>query len=106
MGGPGGKELKRSLDDQFFDLTCKVLNYAIEFQRSPGYSSLRFVDVLKGLVELQPEIEGISNVEFYQKVRDKLEARELLAGAESRANFLDDLLNLFVEEWKKIPPKK
>ena len=92
--------MKGSLDDQFFDLACRVLNYAIEFVNAPGYSSLRLVDVLKGLLDLQLQMEGVSRVEFYQKVREKLESRDLLVGAEERSKFLDELLTMFVDEWR------
>jgi len=101
VGKTGGKELKGSLDDQFFDLACRVLNYAIEFVNAPGYASLRLVDVLKSLIDLQPRIEGISRGEFYQKVRKKMESRELLSNAEARSKFLDDLLTMFVDEWRE-----
>ena len=100
MGEAGGNGLKGSLDDQFFDLACRVLNYAIEFVNAPGYASLRLVDVLKGLLELQPQIEGVSRGEFYEKVRERLESRELLRSAEDRSKFLDELLTMFVDEWR------
>jgi len=93
--------LKGSINDQFFDLACRVLNYAIEFVNASGYASLRLVDVLKSLMELQPQIEGVARGEFYQKVREKLESRELLVGAEARSKFLDELLTMFVDEWRK-----
>jgi hypothetical protein len=101
VGEAGGIELKGSLDDQFFDLACRVLNYAIEFVNAPGYASLRLVDVLKGLLELHPQMEGVSRVEFYEKVREKLDSRDLLMGAEDRSKFLDELLTMFVDEWRK-----
>ena len=90
-----------SLTDQFFDFACKVLNYAIEFVNAPGYASLRLADVLNSLLELQPQIEGTSREEFYQKVREKMESRQLLVGPEARSKFLDELLTMFVDEWRK-----
>lgn len=100
MGEVRGIDMKSSLDDEFFDLTCRVLNYAIEFVNAPGYASLRLLDIFKGLIELQPQIEGISKGEFYQKLRTKLESRDLLAEAEERSKLLDELLTMFVDEWK------
>jgi len=93
--------LKGSLDDQIFDLACRVLNYAIEFVNSPGYASLRLIDVLKGLLELQPQIEGVGRDRFYQKIRGALESRDRLVSAEDRSRFLDELLTMFVDEWRK-----
>lgn len=92
--------MKGSLDDQFFDLACRVLSYAIEFVNTPGYASLRLVDVLKGLIALQPQLEGVSRGEFYRRVWEKLESRDLLVGAERRSKFLDELLTMFVDEWR------
>lgn len=89
------------IDDEFFDLACRVLNYAIEFVNAPGYSSLRLVDVLNSLLDLQPQIEGVAREEFYEKVREKMESRQLLVGPEARSKFLDELLTMFVDEWRK-----
>ena len=101
MGAAGGIALKGNLDDQFFDLACRVLNYAIEFVNAPGYASLRLIDVLKGLLELQPQIEGVGRGGFYQKIRGALESRDPLMSAEDRSRFLDELLTMFVDEWRK-----
>ncbi len=92
--------MRGSLDDEFFDLTCRVLNYAIEFVNAPGYASLRLLDVLKSLIELQPRIQGVTRGEFYQRLRRKMESRELMAGAEESSKFLDELLTMYVEEWR------
>lgn len=92
--------MKSDLNDEFFDLTCRVLNYAIEFVNAPGYASLRLVDVLKSLIDLQPQIEGVSREEFYQKLREKMESRDLMADKEGRSNLLDELLAIFVDEWR------
>jgi hypothetical protein len=100
VGEVRGKGMKSSIDDEFFDLSCRVLNYAIEFINAPGYASLRLLDIFIGLIELQPQIEGISRGEFYQKLRIKLESRDLLAEAEERSKLLDELLTMFVDEWK------
>ncbi len=92
--------MNSDLDDKFFDLLCRVLNYAIEFVNAPGYASLRLVDVLKSLVDLQPQMKGVSRSYFYNKIREKLESRELLSSNEARSKFLDELLTMFVEEWR------
>ena len=92
--------MRSNLDDKFFDLTCRVLNYAIEFVNAPGYASLRLVDVLKGLLDLQQQIEGVSKGDFYQKLREKLESRDLMADEEKRSKLLDELLAACVDEWR------
>lgn len=89
------------LDEQFFDLCCIVLNYAIEFVESPGYASLRLVDVLKALIDLQFKMEGLHKSNFYHEVWDKLESRDLVADADERARLLDELLTMFLDEWRK-----
>ena len=96
----GGKDMKSDLNDKFFDLTCRVLNYAIEFVNAPGYASLRLVDILKSLIDLQPQIEGASRREFYQKLREKLDSRDLLADERGSSKLLDELLTIFVDEWR------
>jgi len=93
--------LSATLDDQFFDFAVRVLNYAIEFVNMPGYASLRLVDVLKGLVDLSSRIEGVNRKEFYEKVKERLEGRKLLVDAKQRSMFLDELLSMFVDEWRK-----
>ena len=84
-----------------FDLSMRVLNYSIEFVNSPGYASLRLLDVLQGLVGLSLKMEGLSNREFYSNLQKKLEERRLMADSKERAKFLDELLAMFVEEWRK-----
>ena len=61
--------MSESLDDKFFDFAFQVLNYAIEFVKSPGYSSLRLTDVLEKTVNLGLEIEGVERKEFYEKIK-------------------------------------
>ena len=97
--------LNPNLDEQFFDLCCRVLNYAIEFVESPGYASLRFVDVLKALIELQFKMEGLQKSVFYDEVWEKLKLRDLMANKDERSKLLDELLTMFVEEWKKTSSK-
>ena len=93
--------MSETLDKLFFDLSMRVLNYSIEFVESPGYASLRLLDVLEILVGLSPRIEGVSNREFYEKLKRKFEQRRLMVDSNEQAKFLDELLSLFVEEWRK-----
>jgi hypothetical protein len=93
--------MSSTLDDQFFDLALRVLNYAIEFENTPGYASLRLTDVLESLIDLSLKIDGIRRRDMYSKVKERLENRRLLAGAEERSEFLDELLTMFVNEWRK-----
>ena len=90
-----------TLDDQLFDLAMRTLNYSIEFVNTPGYASLRLMDLLQSLVGLSMQIEGISKKEFYRKVKEKMEDRRLMADQKERAEFLDELLTMFVDEWRK-----
>ena len=93
--------MSETLDDKFFDYAFQVLNYAIEFVKSPGYSSLRLTDVLEKTVNLGLEIEGVERKEFYEKIKEKFGARKLLSSSVNREEFLDGLLSEFVDEWRK-----
>lgn len=97
--------MSETLDDKYFDLTFKILNYAIEFTRTPTYASLRTTDILERMVELSSEIDGVSRVDFYRKVNEKFKSRRLMSEQMSRDEFareiLDDLLSMYIEEWKE-----
>ena len=93
--------MSESLDDKLFDYAFQVLNYAIEFQSSPGYSSLRFTDVLEKTVNLALEIDGIEKKPFYEKVKEKYKERRVMSDSKTREEFLNELLSLFVDEWRK-----
>ena len=93
--------MSETVDREFFDLSMRVLNYSIEFVNSPGYASLRLLDVLESLVALSPKVEGISNREFYGRLKKKFEERRLMVDSKEQAKFLDELLSMFVEEWRK-----
>ena len=97
--------MNNNLDEQYFDLCCRVLNYAIEFVESPGYASLRLVDVLKDLIELQFKMESHQKTNFYHEVWEKLKLRDLMANADDRARLLDELSTMFVNEWRKTSAK-
>jgi len=94
--------MSKTLDDKYFDFAFQVLNYAIEFVKSPGYSSLRLTDVLEKTVNLGLEIEGVERKEFYEKIKERFGTRKLLSSSINREEFLDGLLTEFVEEWRKI----
>ena len=89
------------LNEKFFDLTVRIANYAVEFGNSEGYVPIRMVDILKGLLELADHIEGISNKGFYSQVIKKIESRDILVAGIERRKFLDELLDMFIEEWRK-----
>lgn len=101
MGEIGGRELNKTIKDRYFDLTMKVLNYAIEFVDQPSYASLRLTDILESLIDLSNSIEGVDDKEFYQTVKTKFNNRILMATPQDNIAFLDDLLNIYVNEWKK-----
>jgi hypothetical protein len=92
--------MSETLDDKFFDYAFQVLNYAIEFVKSPGYSSLRLTDVLEKTVNLGLEIEGVERKEFYEKIKERFGTRKILSSSMNREEFLDGLLSDFVEEWR------
>ena len=93
--------MSNTIDSQAFDLAMRVLNYAIEFVNLPGYSSLRLTDVLQGLVDLYFQMDSISNKKFYEKIRKKFDERKLMSDPEDSTKFLDELLTMFVNEWRE-----
>lgn len=93
--------MSQPLDDQFFDFAMRILNYSIEFVNTPDYASLRLLDVLQSLVDLSQRIEGVSNKAFYARLKKKFEERRLMSDRKESAAFLDELLTIFVEEWRK-----
>lgn len=99
MGKIGVIRMCENLDDKFFDYTFQVLNYAIEFAKSPGYASLRLMDVLEKTINLSLQIEEITQKEFYETVKEKFKDR--VSGEKSSDDFLDELLTVFVDEWRE-----
>ena len=89
-----------SMDEEYFDFCFKVLNYAIEFTNSSGYASTRITDVLQKLVDLSFQFEGVDREEFYEKLLEKFETRRLMTTQQNEKKFLDELLQLFVDEWR------
>lgn len=92
--------VKEELDEKFFDLAVRTVNYAVEFGNTEGYVPLRIVDILKGLLGLAPHMK-ISRKEFYSEVLEKIETRDLLETGRQRAEFLDELMDMFINEWSK-----
>jgi len=89
-----------TLDDVYFDYVFKILNYAVEFVGSPSYASLRMIDVIDKTVELSSRIEGVLRAEFYEKLREKFENRRIMSERKEQEVFLDELMTMFIEEWK------
>jgi hypothetical protein len=93
--------LSATLDDDVFDLAVRTLNYAIEFANTGGYASLRLTDILGGILGVALQMEGVSHKELYREAKERIEERDLLAGGEEKSKFLDELLMMFIEEWRK-----
>ena len=102
MGKAGRKvgKVERKLEDRFFDLLLKTLNYAIEFADEKSYANLRFMDLFNDLLELQPLIREISESEFYERLRQKIKARRLSTDQETEIKFQHELLKMFIDEWR------
>ena len=94
--------MSQKLDDRYFDLTMKILNYAIEFIDQPGYASLRMTDVLESLLDLSTQLEGVDRREFYKSVKAKLSDRFDMTTQQEEASLLNELLALYITEWRKI----
>lgn len=93
--------MEKGLDDRFFDLLLRTLNYAMEFVNQRGYCSLRFMDLFNSLLELQPLIEEISEEEFYERLREKIKARQVMGERGGRSKLQSELLQIFIDEWRK-----
>ena len=93
--------MNETFDDRYFDLTMKVLNYAMEFVNQPSYASLRMTDVLQSLVDISSEIEGVERKEFYASVKAKFRDRKLMTTKKAEIDFLNELLTFYVEEWRR-----
>jgi hypothetical protein len=93
--------MSKSLDNAYFDFCLRVLNYALEFAKTPGYASTRFLDVLIQLVMLSHQIDNVSRQNFYEDLQKKLEKRPLMTSVDEQTRYLDDLLQCFLNEWKR-----
>ena len=90
--------MSTKLEERYFDLTMKVVSYALEFVDAPGYSSLRLTDLLENLVSISSLIKGVDKQEFYKKIEEKLAGQ---VDTEDRVSLLNEINNLYIEEWKK-----
>lgn len=93
--------MAEKLEDRFFDLLLRTLNYAIEFVNQGGYASLRLMDLFGSLLELQPLIKEISEEEFYERLREKLKTRQLMGEPGGRSKLQSELLQMFLDEWRR-----
>lgn len=89
-----------NLEDRFFDVLLRTLNYSMEFVNETSYASLRFMDLFTSLLKLQPQIRGLTQPEFYDVLREKIKDRELIRDPEERSRLQKELLQMFIEEWK------
>jgi len=90
-----------NLEDRFFDVLLRTLNYSMEFINETSYASLRFMDLFTSLLRIQPLIQGLSRAQFYETLREKIRDRELIRDLEERSRLQKELLQRFIEEWKK-----
>ena len=88
------------LENVYFDITMKVVNYALEFVNQPGYAFLRITDLLDSLLALALEIKEVDKKEFYEKVKTKLKDRRNLNTPEERTAVLNEILSMYIEEWR------
>ena len=94
------------LGDRFFDVLLRTLNYSIEFANETGYASLRFMDLFSSLLRLQPLMKDLSRNEFYERLREKVKDRQLVRDPEARPRLQRELLQMFVDEWRKETAQK
>lgn len=93
--------MAEDLEDRFFDILLRTLNYSIEFASEPSYASLRFMDLFSSLVGLQSLVEELSRDQFYEKLGEKIKDRELIRDQKTRSKLQTELLEMFVNEWKR-----
>jgi hypothetical protein len=59
-------------------------------------------DVLESLLDLSSQLEGVDRREFYASVKAKLSDRLDMTNQQDQAGLLNELLALYIEEWRKI----
>lgn len=96
----GGKNLREELRNKFFDTLLHTLNYAIEFVDERSYASLRFMDLIQQLLDLQKLIDQLKDDEFYNKIRSKLIESQIMESKDKRKKLQKELLKMFIEEWR------
>ncbi|MBS7637595.1 hypothetical protein KEJ49_01715 [Candidatus Bathyarchaeota archaeon] len=99
-------KLAEELEERFFDILLRTINYAIEFSEERSYASLRFMDLFSSLLDLQPIIlRETRRDEFYGRLREKLKSREVMESGEERSRFQREILEMFIDEWRRSLPK-
>ena len=89
------------LDEKYFDLLMRTLNYSMEFLETPSYASIRFMDIFGNLLNLQPLVVESRRDEFYEEIRNKLQERRVMSSRETRSQRLNELVQLFISEWRR-----
>jgi len=89
-----------NLEDLFFDVLLRTLNYSIEFVNDASYASLRFMDLFTSLLKLQPLMD-MPHKEFYESLREKIKDRELVRDSKERSKLQNELSQMFIEEWRR-----
>lgn len=92
--------MTENVEDRFFDLLMKTLNYSREFVDDRSYASLRFMDLFSSLVQLQPMIKEIDNEEFYSRLRERITDRQVMGNRDTRAKLQGDLVQMLLDEWR------
>lgn len=93
------------LDECFFDILLRTLNYSMEFANEASYASLRFMDLFSSLLRL-PLIKDLSRNEFYERLGEKIKDRQLVKDPEARPRLQSELLQMFIDEWKRGASQK
>jgi len=97
--------LAGDLDECFFDILLRTLNYSMEFANEASYASLRFMDLFSSLLRL-PLIKDLSRNEFYERLGEKIKDRQLVKDPEARPRLQSELLQMFIDEWKRGASQK
>lgn len=99
-------KLAEDLEACFFDLLLRTLNYSIEFAKEESYASLRFMDLFSSLLNLQPLVRDLTKNEFYERLREKIKDREPIRDSVKRQTVQAELLQMFIDEWRRAVPQK
>jgi hypothetical protein len=73
----------------------------MEFIDSPNYASLRFMDLFTNMLNLQTLMGESAHDDFYEMLRQKLQERRVMSDTETRSKRINELIQLFIDEWKK-----
>jgi hypothetical protein len=94
-----------NLEERFYDVLLRTLNYSIEFVNDASYASLRFMDLFTSVLKLQPLMSMPRN-EFYESLREKIKDRELVRDPKERSKLQTELSQMFIEEWRRRASQK